>query len=123
MSDRVLVRLAPELHRALRSKADSAGVSMNSWIVQALAAAAGPAFFERHDDGGPPRTVAESRGDRWRAEQILKVAQAVYRDKLARERVDPMEWRVRLEDDEEVLAYYHDVYRPLSEAEDAASML
>jgi hypothetical protein len=80
MSDRVLVRLAPELHRALRSKADSAGVSMNSWIVQALAAAAGPAFFERHDDGGPPRTVAESRADRWRAERILKDAQAVYRE-------------------------------------------
>jgi HicB-like protein involved in pilus formation len=122
MSDRLLVRLAPELHRAIRTKADAAGVSMNSWMIQVLAAAAGPTFFEEHAHGGAPRTVTESRVDRWRAERELKEARSVYLDKLARERVDPVEAGRRSRNDEEVLAYYHEVYRPSLEAEDAASM-
>lgn len=78
MSKSVLVRLAPELHRAIRDKAETAGVSINSWIVHVLAAAAGERFFHAPEHGGTPRTVAESRQEAWRRERIARYARAAY---------------------------------------------
>jgi hypothetical protein len=78
MPTRLSLRLAPELHRAIRAKAEAAGVSINSWIVHVLAAAAGEQFFRTPDDGGTPRTIAESRRDAYQRERIVRFARAAY---------------------------------------------
>ena len=49
-SGRVLVRMAPELHRQAARTARMAGVSMNRWIVDTLAGALG----ESPAPAGPP---------------------------------------------------------------------
>lgn len=117
MSERLLVRLAPELHRAIRDKADEAGLSMNSWIVHVLAAAVGPSFFRDHDDGGPPRTVAESRMDKWRRERDLPWARNAYQEALIRRGIPLSQTRKHM-NDEEALRYYREVYLPRIEAQD-----
>lgn len=78
MAKSVLVRLAPELHRAIREKAETSGVSINSWIVHVLAAAVGEQFFRVPEQGGQPRTVAESRQEAWRRERLVRYARAEY---------------------------------------------
>ncbi len=57
----VYLRMAPALRDALRSSATESGVSLNAFAVQALAAAAGPAFLRDVRAGGEPVTVADTR--------------------------------------------------------------
>jgi hypothetical protein len=49
------------LRDALRTRAQSEGVSMNAFAVQALAAAAGPEFLRDLRAGGKPATEADER--------------------------------------------------------------
>jgi uncharacterized protein (DUF1778 family) len=55
------LRMAPALRDALRASAAESGVSLNAFAVQALAAAAGPAFLRDVRAGGQPATVADQR--------------------------------------------------------------
>jgi hypothetical protein len=57
----VYVRMAPALRDALRDHAESCGLSLNAFVVHALAAASGPEFLRRVTDGGKPSTVADDR--------------------------------------------------------------
>ena len=58
----VYVRMAPALRDALRDHAESSGVSLNAFVVHALAAVSGPEFLRRVPDGGKPSTVADWLG-------------------------------------------------------------
>jgi hypothetical protein len=106
MPKSLLVRLAPELHRAIREKAETAGISANSWIVHVLAAAAGEQFFHTPEDGGTPRTIAESRQEKWRRERIVPVARAAYIDHLLGRGVPHLE-AIKVSD-EDAVAYYEE---------------
>ena len=57
----VYLRMSAALREALRARADAEGVSMNSFSVQALAAAAGPEFLRDVRGGGRPATVADEK--------------------------------------------------------------
>jgi HicB family len=57
----VYVRMAPALRDALREHAESSGLSLNAFVVHALAAASGPEFLRHVRDGGKPSTVADDR--------------------------------------------------------------
>jgi hypothetical protein len=57
----VHLRMSPALHDALKQHASESGVSLNTFAVQALAAAAGPDFLRDVRAGGKPATVADDR--------------------------------------------------------------
>src|SRR3954449_1131540 len=57
----VYLRMAPALRDALRAHAVESGVSLNTFAVQALAAAAGPEFLRDVRAGGSPTTVADQQ--------------------------------------------------------------
>jgi hypothetical protein len=51
--------MSAALRDALRDRAETEGVSMNAFAVQALAAATGPEFLRDVRAGGKPATVAD----------------------------------------------------------------
>jgi hypothetical protein len=53
--------MSPALHDALKQHAAESGVSLNTFAVQALAAAAGPEFLRDVRAGGKPATVADEQ--------------------------------------------------------------
>ena len=55
------LRMAPALRDALRAHAQESGVSLNTFAVQALAAAAGPEFLRDVRAGGQAVSVADDR--------------------------------------------------------------
>jgi len=57
----VYLRMSAALRDALRTRAESEGVSINAFAVQALAAAAGPEFLRNVRSGGKPATEADER--------------------------------------------------------------
>jgi hypothetical protein len=57
----VYLRMSPGLRDALKHHADSSGISLNAFAVQALAAAAGPDFLRDVRGGGKPASVADER--------------------------------------------------------------
>ena len=57
----VYLRMSPALHDALKHQAAESGVSLNTFAVQALAAAAGPEFLRDVRAGGKPATIADER--------------------------------------------------------------
>jgi hypothetical protein len=57
----VYLRMSPALHDALQHQAAESGVSLNTFPVQALSAAAGPEFLRDVRAGGKPATVADEQ--------------------------------------------------------------
>jgi len=57
----VYLRMSNALRDALRMRAQSEGVSMNAFAVQALAAAAGPDFLRDVRAGGKPATANDEQ--------------------------------------------------------------
>jgi HicB family len=55
------LRVSPALHDALKQHAADGGVSLNTFAVQALAAAAGPEFLRDVRAGGTPATPADEK--------------------------------------------------------------
>src|SRR4051794_9594557 len=57
----VHLRMSNALRDALRTRAETEGVSMNAFAVQALAAAAGPEFLRDVRAGGSRATVTDEQ--------------------------------------------------------------
>jgi uncharacterized protein (DUF1778 family) len=57
----VYLRMSAALREALRARAEHEGISLNAFAVQALAAAAGPAFLRDVRAGGEPATQQDER--------------------------------------------------------------
>jgi hypothetical protein len=57
----VYLRMSNALREALRARAESEGVSMNAFAVQALAAAAGPELLRDVRASGTPTTVRDEQ--------------------------------------------------------------
>src|SRR3989442_302064 len=57
----VYLRMSGALRDALRVRAETEGVSINAFAVQALAAAAGPEFLRDVRGGGSPATVRDEQ--------------------------------------------------------------
>jgi HicB-like protein involved in pilus formation len=55
------LRVSPALHDVLKRHAAESGISLNTFAVQALAAAAGPEFLRDVRAGGSPKTPADEK--------------------------------------------------------------
>jgi len=55
------LRVSPALHDALKLQAAESGLSLNTFAVQALAAAAGTEFLRDVRAGGSPKTPADEK--------------------------------------------------------------
>lgn len=69
----VYLHVSPSLHDALQQQAAACGVSLNTYAVQALAAAAGPEFLRDVRAGGKPATLADERRVLVRPERMYPI--------------------------------------------------
>jgi hypothetical protein len=84
----VYLRMSNALRDALRARAESEGVSMNAFAVQALAAAAGPEFLRDVRAGGTPATVRDEQRVLVRPERMKPIVDryiTYWVDRLGRE--------------------------------------
>ena len=84
----VYLRMSPALHDALKHQAAESGVSLNTFAVQALAAAAGPEFLRDVRAGGKPATVNDQQRLLVRPERMKPIVDryvTYWVDRLGRE--------------------------------------
>ncbi len=87
----VYLRMSPALHDALKHQAAESGVSLNTFAVQALAAAAGPEFLRDPRAGGTPATIDDERRVLVRPERMHPIVDKYVQywvDRLGREARD-----------------------------------
>ena len=86
----VYLRVSPALHDALKHQAAASGVSLNTFAVQALAAAAGPEFLRDVRAGGTPATPADEKRVLVRPERMHDICSqyvTYWVDRLGREQM------------------------------------
>lgn len=86
----VYLRVSPALHDALKLQAAASGVSLNTFAVQALAAAAGPEFLRDVRAGGTPATPADEKRVLVRTERMHDICSqyvTYWVDRLGREQM------------------------------------
>ena len=103
----VYLRMSPALHDALKHQAAESGVSLNTFAVQALAAAAGPEFLRDVRAGGKPATIADERRVLVRPERMHPIVDKYVQYWIDRSGIEARERVLTAsKDDDRVWAWY-----------------